>query len=78
MRTPMRAVWRIFALIVLAGLSLQLYFLGRVALMAVLGSYAGDCNVGLTMDAAAVQDPALLVRCLREGFDEVLALGAGA
>ena len=36
MRTPMRAVWRIFALIVLAGLSLQLYFLGRVALMAVL------------------------------------------
>ena len=36
MRSPMRAVWRIFALVVLAGLSLQLYFLGRVALMAVL------------------------------------------
>jgi len=32
----MRAVWRIFDLIVLAGLCLQLYFLGRVALMAVL------------------------------------------
>lgn len=36
MTSPMRAVWRILALIVLAGLSLQLYFVARVALMAVL------------------------------------------
>lgn len=31
-----RAVWRIFVLLVLAGLSLQLYFVGRIALMNVL------------------------------------------
>jgi hypothetical protein len=27
------------------------------------------------MDTGAVQDPDLFMKCLREGFDEVLALG---
>ena len=36
MTSPMRAVWRILTLIVLSGLSLQLYFVARVALMAVV------------------------------------------
>lgn len=38
-------------------------------------SYCGRCTVGLTIDTAAVPDPVLLVECMREGFDEVLALG---
>lgn len=33
MTSPLRAVWRIVGLIVLAGLSLQLYFVARIALM---------------------------------------------
>lgn len=40
-----------------------------------LMSYAGTCCVGVDLDTAAVTDTALMVRCLREGFDEVLALG---
>lgn len=42
-----------------------------------LMSYAGTCNIGVNTDAGAVPDPSLLTACLREGFDEVLAL-AGA
>lgn len=64
----------------LAGAAIERYIpfgpLPGVAVMAVLGSYAGDCNIGITMDAAAVTDPGLMVRCLGEGIDEVLALGA--
>jgi WS/DGAT/MGAT family acyltransferase len=38
-------------------------------------SYNGACCVGINMDTAAVAAPTLLVDCLREGFEEVLALG---
>ena len=44
------------------------------ALMATLLSYAGRCCVGINMDAAAVTEPDLLMTCLQEGLDEVLAL----
>jgi len=37
-------------------------------------SHAGRCCIGITSDTAAVADPDLLVDCLRDGFDEVLAL----
>ena len=40
-----------------------------------LMSYDGICCIGVHLDTAAVTDPELFVRCLREGFDEVLALG---
>ena len=40
-------------------------------------SYEGVCTVGMTIDAAAVPDPGVLAECVREGFEEVLAL-AGA
>jgi len=38
-------------------------------------SYDGTCSIGITMDTAAIADDELLVECLREGFEEVLALG---
>jgi hypothetical protein len=38
-------------------------------------SLAGQCCIGVTSDTAAVADPDLLIDCLREGFDEVMALG---
>ena len=38
-------------------------------------SYDGTCCVGISMDTGAVADPTLLVECVREGFEEVLALG---
>jgi WS/DGAT/MGAT family acyltransferase len=46
------------------------------AVMATLLSYAGTCCIGINSDAAAVTDPDLLVRCLQEGLDEVLALAS--
>jgi diacylglycerol O-acyltransferase len=48
------------------------------AVMATLLSYAGTCCIGINCDPAAVTDPALLTRCLRDGLEEVLALGAPA
>ncbi len=39
-----------------------------------LMSYDGTCCIGVNVDTAAVTDVPLLMRCLREGFDEVLAL----
>ena len=44
------------------------------ALNVTLLSYADHANIGVTMDAAAVPDRALLVECLKQGFDEVLKL----
>ena len=38
-------------------------------------SYAGTCCVGVNIDTAAVPDPEMLARCLKEGFEEVLLLG---
>lgn len=45
------------------------------AINATLLSYDGTCCIGLTFDTAAVPDTDVLVRCIGEGFDEVLALG---
>ncbi len=39
-------------------------------------SYNGTCFAGATIDTAAVPDHTTLVRCLREGFEEVLSLVA--
>lgn len=41
-------------------------------------SHVDQCCIGVNMDPAAVDRPALLVRSLREGFDEVLALAPPA
>jgi WS/DGAT/MGAT family acyltransferase len=38
-------------------------------------SYDGTCCVGVNMDTAAIPDGDVFMECLREGFDEVLALG---
>ena len=40
-----------------------------------LMSYRKDLNIGINVDPKAVTDPALFTACLREAFDEVLALG---
>lgn len=40
-------------------------------------SYNGTCFIGVTLDTVAVPDGDVLIDCLREGFEEVLAL-AGA
>ena len=45
------------------------------ALNVTMLSYLDHASVGVTMDAAAVPDPSLLVECLKEGFDEMLKLG---
>jgi diacylglycerol O-acyltransferase len=39
-----------------------------------LMTYDGMCCIGVNIDTAAVTDVALFVRCLREGFQEVLSL----
>jgi hypothetical protein len=39
-----------------------------------LMTYDGICCIGVNIDTAAVTDVPLFMRCLREGFDEVLAL----
>ena len=39
-----------------------------------LMSYSAICHIGINTDAGAIPDPDVFVRCLREGFDEVLAL----
>ncbi|MGD0393936.1 MAG: wax ester/triacylglycerol synthase domain-containing protein [Acidimicrobiales bacterium] len=44
------------------------------AVNATLLSYDGTCCIGFTFDTAAVPDPAVLINCLREGFEAVLAL----
>lgn len=45
-----------------------------VAMMVVLISRGGCCTVTVRYDRAAVRDEGLFVRCLTEGFDEILAL----
>ncbi|MGV9801078.1 wax ester/triacylglycerol synthase family O-acyltransferase [Mycobacterium sp. NPDC003449] len=49
-----------------------------VAMMAVLISRSGHITVTVRYDRAAVTDDRLFARCLRDGFDEVLALGGDA
>jgi diacylglycerol O-acyltransferase / wax synthase len=38
-------------------------------------SFGDTCNIGIATDTAAVTDPDVFVRCLGEGFDEVMATG---
>ena len=45
------------------------------ALNVTLVSHCASCCIGIVTDTAAVADPDVLVECLREGFDEVVALG---
>jgi len=44
------------------------------AVNATLLSYNGTCCVGFTIDTAAISDYDVLMRCFREGFEEVLEL----
>lgn len=45
------------------------------ALNVTLVSYLDTCCIGCTIDTTAVPDPDVMMDCLRQGFDEVLALG---
>lgn len=69
------------------GVPVQLYLAGApvsgyyafgpttgAAVNVTLVTYQGTCCVGCTIDTAAVPDPDKLTACLRDGFDEVLAL----
>jgi diacylglycerol O-acyltransferase / wax synthase len=47
------------------------------ALNVTLMSYCDTCYVGVNIDTGAVPDPDVLMDCLRNGFDEVLAVGGG-
>jgi diacylglycerol O-acyltransferase len=48
--------------------------LPAVAMMSVLFSHAGKCTVTINYDPAAVTEAAIFETCLRESFDELLAL----
>ncbi len=45
-----------------------------VAVMAAMVSYDGTCCIGVNCDGTAIEKPELLMSCLDEGLDEVLAL----
>jgi diacylglycerol O-acyltransferase len=47
------------------------------ALNVTLMTYCGHCFVGVNADTGAVPDTDVLMECLRDGFDEVLAVGEG-
>ena len=47
------------------------------AAMITLLSHDGDCCIGINTDTPAVADPGRLADDLREGLDEVVALGRG-
>jgi diacylglycerol O-acyltransferase len=49
---------------------------GGSAVNITLISYRGNCGIGVNSDAAAIPDGELFLRCLAEGFDEVLALAS--
>ncbi len=61
-----------------AGVPVEAYYAlsptGGSSLNATLISYGDTCYVGVNLDTAAVPDGDVMIRCLREGFDEVLAL----
>ena len=44
------------------------------AAMVTMYSYAGVCNIGANLDAAAITEPAVFAQCLERGFAEVFAL----
>ena len=66
------------ALIFLAGAQVTGYYVfgptTGSAVNVTLLSYNGTCCVGFTIDGAAVADHDVLMRCFREGFEEVLEL----
>jgi hypothetical protein len=39
-------------------------------------SYRDQLNMGVHIDTGAIEDPALLVRCLQDGFAELVAAAA--
>lgn len=41
-----------------------------------LMSYNGRCYIGVNSDGGAIPDPDRFIACLKQGFDEVIALGA--
>jgi diacylglycerol O-acyltransferase / wax synthase len=47
---------------------------GGTAFNATVLSYRGNLDVGLNIDTAAVDDPALLKACIDDSFREFLAL----
>jgi hypothetical protein len=48
---------------------------GIPAMVAML-TYDGTCCIAVNFDPEAITDPAAFSTCLREGFDEVIALAA--
>ena len=44
-----------------------------VAFNATLLSYLGSLDIGINSDTAAVDDPALLVQCIEESLQELVA-----
>ncbi|MEO6886394.1 MAG: wax ester/triacylglycerol synthase domain-containing protein [Jatrophihabitantaceae bacterium] len=46
------------------------------AMNVTLMSYAGVCNLGINIDTSAIDNPELMLDCLRYGFKEVLAINA--
>ncbi len=48
------------------------------ALNITLMSYCGTCFVGINIDSGAIPDPDVLMDCMREGFEEVLAVGGSS
>jgi len=49
---------------------------GGTAFNATVLSYRGTLDMGINMDTAAIDDPALLKSCIAESFEELLALKA--
>jgi|JI9StandDraft_2_1071091.scaffolds.fasta_scaffold99515_2 diacylglycerol O-acyltransferase len=45
-----------------------------VAMMAAMMSHVGTCCIGMTIDGTAVADVDVLMRCMQDGLDEVLAV----
>lgn len=39
-----------------------------------LMSYVGNCYIGVNTDTSAIPDPDVFMRCVNEGFDEVVSL----
>ena len=46
------------------------------AMTAALNSHAGTCCIGINADGDVFEDTDALWECMREGLDEVLALGS--
>ena len=57
---------------------LQLYGFGPTtgaAVSVALLSHLDTCGIGVNSDASAIPDPGVLTACLRESFDEIVAVG---